>query len=57
MLLDQMKVMLDLNWEKIKYTLDYVLVCAFSEKMIRKYSPATPAAAPPDTKSLFSLKE
>lgn len=57
MLLDQMKVMLDLNWEKIKYTLVYVLVCAFSEKMIRKYSPATPAAAPPDTKSLFSLKE
>ena len=57
MLLEQMKVMLDLNWEKIKYTLVYVLVCAFSEKMIRKYLPATPAAAPPDTKSLFSLKE
>ena len=32
-----MKVMLDLNWEKIiKYTLVYVLVCAFSKKMISK---------------------
>ena len=31
MLLEQMKVMLDLNWEKIKYTLVYVLVCEFSK--------------------------
>ena len=36
MLLEQMKVMLDLNWEQIKYTLIYVVVCAFSEKMISK---------------------